>query len=188
MRFIGVDPATKTGFVALDIDGNVLVELELKGKGKTVKGGITIEQLVSLENQLYQVIKPADEIVIEQPAMGTQMGISTGMIHGGLRSMIYRKNLGFNDVNPSWTKKYVKVTGWIVEGGKNRRLKDKEKKEAMAAAALKHFGYTHKSDNVVDAYIIARISLNLYRMREYMPLLDTQTYQIEVINDILNKA
>jgi crossover junction endodeoxyribonuclease RuvC len=120
--------------------------------------------------------------------MGTQMGISTGMIHGGLRSMIYRKNLGFNEVNPSWTKKYVKVTGWTVEDGKKRRLKDKEKKEFMAAATLEHFGYTHKSDNVVDAYIIARISLNLYRMREYMPILDTHTYQTEVITDILNKA
>lgn len=189
MRFIGIDPATQTGIVVLDIDGNVLFEADVKGKGPTIKGGISIDQLVSLENQIYQVIQLGDEIAIEEPASGTQKAISTGMIHGGLRSMIFRKKLSHNDVNPMRTKKYVGETGWTGDVGNKRRWKGKtEKKEAMAAAVLKHFGYTHKSDNVVDAYIIARISLNLYRMREYMPLLDTETYQTEVINDILNKA
>lgn len=188
MRFNGIDPATKTGFVALDIDGNVLVQTELKGKGPKVPGGISTKELVSLENQLFQLLETGDEIAIEQPAMGTQRGVTTGMIHGGLRSMIYRKNMIHNDVNPAWTKKYVGVTGWTGETGEKRRLKDKEKKKAIADAVKEHFSYTHKSDNVVDAYIIARIALNLYRMREYMPLLDTQPYQKEVIESILNKA
>lgn len=188
MRFVGVDPATKTGVVILDEQGNVIFENELKGEGRKIKGGISTEQLVSLENQFYKIIKPADEISIEQPAMGTQMGVTTGMIHGGLRSMIFRKGLAFWDVNPAWTKKYVKVTGWVVENGKKRRFKDNEKKKAMKDATLEHFGYTHKSDNVVDAYIIARIALNLYLMREYKPLLDTQTYQVEVLESILNKV
>ncbi|MMZ43843.1 hypothetical protein D1872_54110 [compost metagenome] len=187
-RFVGIDPATKTGFVALDIDGNLLVQTELKGKGPKVPGGISTKELVSLENQLFQLLQSGDEIAIEQPAMGTQMGVTTGMIHGGLRSMIYRKNLTHNDVNPGWTKKYVGVTGWTGEPGSKRRLKDKEKKKAIGDAVKAMSGYTHKSDNVVDAYIIARIALNLYRMREYMPLLDNEPYQIEVIESILNKA
>jgi len=188
MRFVGIDPATKTGFVALDEHGNVLIEQELIGTGRKEKGGISIEQLVSLEDMLYRHLKPEDEIVIEQPAMGTQKGVTTGMIHGGLRSMIQRKRLAFNDCNPSWTKKYVGVTGWIGEIGNKRRLTDKEKKIAVKVAVQEHFGYTHKSDNVVDAYIIARISLNLYRRRELMPLLDTATYQVQVIDDILKGA
>ena len=102
--------------------------------------------------------------------------------------MIHRKKLAFNSCNPSWTKKYVGVTGWIGETGNKRRLKDGEKKEAIKAAVKEHFGYTHKSDNVVDAYIIARIALNLYRRREYLPLLDTVAYQREVIDDILKGA
>lgn len=188
MRFVGVDPATKTGVVILDEQGNVIFEDELKGEGRKVKGGISTEELVSLENKFYKIIKPEDEISIEQPAMGTQMGVTTGMIHGGLRTMIFRKGLAFWDVNPAWTKKYVKVTGWVIENGKKRRFKDNEKKKAMKDAALEHFGYTHKSDNVVDAYIIARIALNLYLMREYKPLLDTETYQVEVLESILNKV
>lgn len=38
MRFLGIDPATTTGFVALDEEGNVLVEEDLRGTGKTVPG------------------------------------------------------------------------------------------------------------------------------------------------------
>lgn len=83
MKFVGVDPATKTGIVILDEQGKVVYENELKGEGAKIKGGITTEQLVSLENQFYKIIKPEDEICIEQPAMGTQMGVTTGMIHGG---------------------------------------------------------------------------------------------------------
>lgn len=187
LRFLGIDPATRTGVVALDGAGNVVLEVELKGVGRTEKGGITIEQLVSLENQLFKLLLPGDEIVIEQAAAGTQKGITTGMIHGGLRSMIHRKGLAFNEVNPLSTKKYVGVTGWTGESGSKRRLKDKEKKEAVAAAVLEHFGYTHKSDNVVDAYIIARIAWNLYRRRELRQEMDRQPYQLEVVRGILDK-
>ncbi len=186
-RFVGIDPATNTGFVAIDEKANVLVAESVKGNGPKVKGGITVEQLVSLENQVFKLLKPKDEIVIEDTAFGTQNGVSTGMIHGGIRSMIHRKGLGFNLVNPTDTKKFVAVTGWTGEPGNKRRLKDKEKKEAMAAAVKEHFGFTHKSHDVVDAYIIARISLNLYRCREFMPMIDTLPYQLEVIEKILGK-
>lgn len=187
LRFIGIDPATRTGFVALNERGDPVVELDLKGTGRAEKGGITIEQLVSLENQLYKLLQPGDEIVIEQAAAGTQKGITTGMIHGGLRSMIHRKGLAYNEVNPLSTKKYVGVTGWTGEAGSKRRLKDKEKKEAVAAAVFEHFGYTHKSDNVVDAYIIARIAWNLYKCRELLPEVDRKPYQHEVVRGILDK-
>ncbi|WEK53285.1 MAG: hypothetical protein P0Y55_11875 [Candidatus Cohnella colombiensis] len=185
MRFVGIDPATVTGFVALDIHGNVLEELEVKGEGKSEKGGITTEKLVSLENNLYRLLNPGDEIVLEGAAMGTQKGITTGMIHGGLRTMVHRKGMTFNLLNPTSTKKYVGVTGWTGDKGSKRRLNDKEKKAAVRAAVLEHFGYTHKSHNVIDAYIIARVALNVYLYRELLPTLDNLPYQLEVIQGIL---
>lgn len=181
MRLVGIDPATKTGFVALDLHGNVLVEKELKGESK-----FDIERLVELEDEVYRHLRKEDEIVIEGTPFDTQKAITAGMIHGGLRTMIVRKSLSFNEAAPNAVKKFVGVTGWVGEPGSKRRLKDKEKKEAMKAACLEHFGYTHKSDNVVDAYVIARIALNLYRCREFMPMIDVQPYQLEVINSILN--
>lgn len=187
MRFCGIDPATKTGFVAIDEEGSVIVEVEIKGEGPKEPGGISIVQLVSLENQLFKLLQDGDEIVIEQVAAGTQKGITSGMIHGGLRTMICRKGLMFNEVNPLNTKKYVGVTGWVGETGSKRRLKDGEKKAAMKDAVIEHFGYTHKSDNVIDAYIIARIAWNLYRIRELQSPIDTGYNQLEVINGILKE-
>lgn len=177
MRFVGIDPATKTGFVALDDEGNVLVEAEVIGAGKKMKGGLTTAQLVSLENQIYKLLKPGDIIAIEQPAMGTQSGVTTGMIHGGLRSMIYRKGLNFIDVNPQRTKKFVNVG----------RVPSNEKKKVMADAALEHFGYKHPSDNVTDAYIIAKIAEAVYRVRDGLTTLASyRMYQGEVITSIVN--
>ncbi len=185
MRFVGIDPATTTGFVALDTDANVLVAKDLKGKGN---GALDVNQLVSLENLIYQHIQRFDEIMLEDVAPGTQRGITTGMIHGGIRTMIHRKNLTFNTLSPNSVKKFVGVTGWKGEIGKKVRLTGKEKKEAMKAACLEHFGFTHKSDNVVDAYIIARIALNVYLSRELKPMIDTKSYQIEVVESILEGA
>jgi crossover junction endodeoxyribonuclease RuvC len=187
VRFVGLDPATTTGFVALDEQGKVLIAESIKGKGTKVKGGITTEQLVSLENQIYRLLQTGDEIAMEDTAFGTQNGITTGMIHGGIRSMIYRKKLVPNMVNPTATKKYVNVTGWKGENGKKVRLTAKEKKDAVKTAVYEHFGFEHKSHDVIDAYVMAQIALNLYKCREFIPLLEMQPYQVEVIESILQK-
>jgi crossover junction endodeoxyribonuclease RuvC len=99
------------------------------------------------------------------------------MIHGGLRSMIYRKGLDFIDVNPQRTKKFVNVG----------RVPSNEKKKVMADAAKEHFKYKHPSDNVTDAYIIARIAQAVYRVRQKpSELAAYRTYQAEVISAIIN--
>ncbi len=105
MRFLGIDPATKTGIVALDIEGNVILERELRGEGPKDPGGISDQQLVDLENQLFRLMLPGDQITLESPAPGTIKAISTGFIHGGIRTMIHRKGLRYDLVNPMWTKK-----------------------------------------------------------------------------------
>lgn len=187
MRFVGIDPATTTGFVALDEDGNVLVETAVMGEGKKEKGGISVKKLVSLENKFYGLLKPNDIIAIEQPAYGTQTAVTAGMIHGGLRTMIFRK--GFNDfieVNPARTKKFVNVESWTGEKGKKRRLNSEEQKAAVEVAALEHFGYTHPVHDVIDAYIIARISLAVHSVRNGGDLELYTPYQQEVIRDIIN--
>lgn len=187
MRFVGIDPATKTGFVALDEQGEVLVAKSIRGKGKPRKGGLTIEQLVSLENQIYKLLQKGDEIVKEDAAPGTQRGITTGMIHGGIRSMIERKGLVPNLIMPNTVKKFVGVTGWKGATGSKTRMSQKESKEAMKQAVLDHFNWTHKSHDVIDAYVIAQISLHLYRCREFIPIMEMQPYQVEVIESILEK-
>lgn len=185
IRFVGIDPATTTGICIIDLNGNVLVETDIRGNGEKEPGGITISQLVDLENQLLKLLRTGDEAAIESAAPGTDKPLSMGMIHGGLRSIVYRKNLFFMNVNPAHTKKYVGENGWIADKGKPRRMTPTENKAAMKAAVLEHFGYTHKSHNVVDAYVIARIARSIYLRRELLEAVDTRPYQIEVVRDIL---
>lgn len=115
MRYVGIDPATTTGFVALDEEGNVLVEEDLRGTGKMVPGGISEEQLANLGHSLFNHQKPEDVAVMENAAPGTQRGIIMGMIHGVLRYMIHRRKIKPVFLMPNTVKKYVGVTGWITE-------------------------------------------------------------------------
>lgn len=176
-RFVGIDPATTTGFVALDEEGNVLVATDVRGEGKRIPGGISTGMLVSLENKVYSLLRPGDIIAIEEPAVHTQMAVTAGMIHGGLRSMIYRKELEFIDVNPQRTKGFV---------NRNQRVEYSEKKEHVAAGVLEHYGFEHSSDNVADAYIIARIAEAVYRVKNGGSLDLYTSYQQRIIQAILN--
>ncbi|MEK5415108.1 hypothetical protein [Paenibacillus sp. FSL L8-0708] len=177
MRFVGIDPATTTGFVALDEEGNVLVATDVKGVGKRVPGGISIGMLVSLENKLYNLLKPGDIVAIEESAKKTQRGVTTGMIHGGLRSMLYRKGLEFVDVNPQRTKGFV---------NRNQRVTSSEKKKHVAAGVLEHYGYEHSSDNVTDAYIIAKIAQALYTVKNGGGMELYTSYQQRIIKAIIS--
>lgn len=187
MRFVGVDPATETGFVALDEDGNPLVETSFKGRGKDEPGGITPVQRVSLQNQLFQLLQSGDVVLKEGIANKTPRLITTSKIHGGIEDMITRKGLAFNTIQPDAVKKFVRVTGFKLVDGKKVRLEgEKEKKAAMAAGALEHFGYSHPNNNVVDAFIIAKISEAIYRVRQGKSLIGYPKYQQEVIQSIVN--
>ncbi|MNW41732.1 hypothetical protein D3C74_188810 [compost metagenome] len=187
MRHVGIDPATNTGVVILDADGNPILETVIRGKGKNAPGGITQEQRVSLENQLFKLLQPEDQVMKEGIANGSQMLITTAKIHGGIESMITRKGLAFDEVAPLAVKKYVNVANWVGEPGKKVLLKGKAKKQAVAAAVLEHFGYRHLSDDVVDAYIIAKIGEAVYKVRNGKPLEDYPLlYQREVIWSIVD--
>lgn len=45
MRFVGIDPSTKTGFVALDEHGNVLRARRLQGKKKKDAVKVAVREL-----------------------------------------------------------------------------------------------------------------------------------------------
>ncbi|MFC7559936.1 hypothetical protein ACFQY3_14785 [Paenibacillus farraposensis] len=136
MRFVGIDPATTTGVVALDIEGNVLVEKLLRGKGRDVPGGITPEQKVSLENQLFQLLQPGDVIVKEGIANRTPKLITTSKIHGALEGMITRKKLSFDEAAPNAVKKFVAVTGWKGQQGSKERLKGTKEKSSYGGCSI----------------------------------------------------
>lgn len=187
MRIVGIDPATHTGVVILDVAGTPILETVLVGKGKSAPGGITQEQRVSLENQLYRILQPGDVIMKEGIGYATERIVTTAKIHGGLESMITRKGLTFDEVAPDAVKKFVRVSNWVGEKGSKQRLKGSAKKKVMAAAALEHFGYSNPSHDVVDAYVIAKIGEAVYRVRNGGSLDDyPRIYQREVVWSIVD--
>lgn len=182
MRFIGIDPSTKTGFVALDERGNVIKAKELTGIGS-----VDPKRMTTLIYEIISHVYPDDFIVIEGFPYSTQRAMFAGGLHHGIRNELYKRKLPYYEVAPNAVKKFVAVTGWTGEPGNKRRLKDKEKKEAVKDAVIEHYGFTHSSDNIVDAYIMARIARELF-----LDLNGTKafgygrpSYQNEVIDSIL---
>jgi crossover junction endodeoxyribonuclease RuvC len=179
MRFVGIDPSTKTGLVALNNTGEVLRAKELTGVGDQDP-----KRMVTLIQEVIAHVQPGDIICIEGFPFDTQRAMFAGGLHHGIRNELFKRGIPFHDVAPNAVKKFVNVTGWIGEVGNKKRLKGPEKKKVVMAAVKEHFDFEHKSDNVVDAYILARIAQEIWMeatMLRFLP-----KYQSEVIQGVMN--
>lgn len=182
MRFVGIDPSTKTGFVALGEGSIVLKQKELTGVGSEDP-----KRMVSLTDDVIAHIRSDDFICIEGFSYNSD-GRGLDFQYGfgwSVRNSLFRRGIKYVDVPPSLLKKFVGVTGWAGEPGKKKPLKGKEKKTAVIKATEEHFGFTHTSDNVVDAYVLAQIAFYLTAYKTNQPIF-TQSYQDEVLQKILN--
>lgn len=174
-RFVGIDPSTKTGFVAMDRHGNVQVQKELKGIG-----AVDPKRIVTLTDEVMRHIQPGDVICIEGVPFDTQRAAQAGWIHGSIRNALFRSKFSYYEATPNQVKKFVNVTGWVGEVGNKKRLTGKDKKKAVSEAVIEHYGFINKNDNIVDAYVLAQISFALWSRKTY------QSYQEEVVQAILN--
>jgi crossover junction endodeoxyribonuclease RuvC len=178
MRFVGIDPSTKTGFVALAGDGTVLKAKELMGIGDKDP-----KRMVTLINDIMEHVQKDDLIVIEGFPFATQRAMFAGGLHHGIRNELFKRGFKYFEVAPNAVKKFVNVTGWVGEKGNKKRLTGTQKKKAVMAAVIEHYNFTHPSDNVVDAYIMAQIAREIWmeqNVKRFLPI-----YQQGVINSIL---
>lgn len=174
MRFIGIDPSTKTGFVALDEDGQVLRAKELMGIGK--KDPV---RMITLIDEVMRHVEKEDLIVIEGFGFASQQAIQSGGIGWGIRMSLARRGMKYIEVAPNALKKFVNVTGWEGEAGNKKRLQGADKKNAVMDSVKEHFGFNHSSDNVVDAYVLAQIGKSIKNKSV------NYQYQKEVIETII---
>lgn len=165
MRFVGIDPSTKTGFVALDEHGQVLVAKELTGAGKQDP-----KRMATLIDEIMRHVQSDDFIVIEGFGFASQQAIQLGGIGWGIRMSLLRRGIEYQEASPSQVKKFA--TG-----------KGNTKKDEMVLPIYKIFGFEHPSDNVRDAYVLAEIArclkLGVSSFTRYK-------YQVEVVDSILN--
>lgn len=166
MRFVGLDPSTKTGFAALDESGQLLKAKELTGLGAKDP-----KRMTTLIDEIMAHLQPNDFICIEGYAYGAK-GRGLAFQYGlgaGIRMAMYRRNYKFIEITPAHVKKFA--TG-----------KGNAKKDAMAVPIFKHWGFDHPSDNVRDAYVLAQIARGLKTGK-----CSTQ-YQVEIREAILTKS
>lgn len=162
MRFVGIDPSTKTGFVGLDESGHVLRAKELTGVGN--KDPV---RMITLIDEVIRHIEKDDFITIENFGFATQQGIMLGGIGWGIRMALVRHGFKYIEVAPGQLKKFG--------CGKGNASKDN-----LGVGIYKNFGFEHSSDNVRDAYVLAQIGRALKQKK-----VDYQ-YQKEVIKAIIN--
>lgn len=167
-RFVGIDPSTKTGFVALDDLGNVLVRKELTGTGTQDP-----KRMVTLIDEIMRHLQPEDVICIESPAMhaqGSAVGFMWGLAHG-IRMALHRRGWQYSDVAPAAVKKFATGRG-------------NTKKDEMVLPIFKRWGFEHSSDNVRDAFVLSQIARELHEAKTTGYIKKTPIYQYEVIQAI----
>jgi crossover junction endodeoxyribonuclease RuvC len=180
LRFVGIDPSTKTGFVALDLQGNVLRAKELTGIGDKDP-----KRMRTLIHEVKDHVQKGDMVCIEGFGFASQQAIQLGGIGWGIRMMLEARGITYYEPAPDQVKKFVGVSNWTVEKGSKRRLQGKEKKDAVKAAVREMYTFCHPSDNVNDAFVLAQIARHIY-LAQQSQLPDLSDHQLEVIQAILN--
>lgn len=166
MRFVGIDPSTKTGFVALDEQGKVVRAKELTGVGSKDP-----KRIVTLIDEVIRHLQPDDVVCIEGFGFASRQAIQLGGIGWGIRMAMFRRGWKYIEVAPAQLKKFASGKG-------------NTKKDELAVHIFKRWGFEHSSDNVRDAFVLAQIARTLFRREEHM----LPAYQQEVVNAILNPA
>lgn len=146
MRFVGIDPSTKTGFVILDSSGEVVEQEEIRSKITTDPA-----RMIDIVRQVKAYLQPNDKIIIEGFAYGAK-GNAVDFQYGLgwlIRAMLHVEKYKYSIATPSQVKKFASNRG-------------NAKKEDLVLPLYKKWGYEHHSDNVRDAYVLARMGYSMY--------------------------
>ncbi|GGJ48643.1 crossover junction endodeoxyribonuclease RuvC [Virgibacillus salexigens] len=148
MNYVGIDPSTTTGICVLNEDGEVITTDEVKSDTKEEP-----QRFIELAEQVVNYIEQGDKVTIEGFSYGSKgQGVSTQYGIGWairiklveLQEMNYIH--GYTDVAPSALKKFVT--------GKGNAAKD-----IIMRDVFKKWGFENNSNNICDAYALARFGL-----------------------------
>lgn len=164
MRYVGLDLSTKTGLVILDESGQVVKAEEITTKEKNDP-----QRMIILTEKIMSNLKDDDVIAIEGFSYGSRgRGVSFQFGYGyAVRIALFTANKPFLIVTPSQVKKYA--TG-----------KGNSSKDNMILPMFKKWGFEHDSDNVRDAYVLAKIAFDLKTDKE----IELKKYESEILTDL----
>lgn len=170
-RFVGLDLSFSTGIVILDSEAKVITAKEIQAYSQS-----KIAKVAEVTNGVIALLEKDDIVILEgfaYDAVGksadTQYGI--GWI---IRAFLYKNKIKFSIASPSQLKKFASGKG---NATKEQLIKPIEKK----------WSFYDFSDNVRDAYVLARIAystenhsgLRSYEQDVLRKILKPQTYRKE---------
>jgi len=161
MRYVGIDPSTKTGLVILNRDGELIDCMEITASGKDPG------RMAEIIFQTVENVEPGDCVAIEGFGYASQSGFLLGGIGWGIRLRLYERFIHYIEVAPSALKKFAGCKG-------------NAKKDELSVAIYKRWGFEHPSDNVRDAYVLAQIARALH---EDVPLIGPQREVTEALKN-----
>lgn len=169
MRYVGIDPSTKTGLVILSEDGEVVTQKEITGIGK-----VDPKRMGTLIQDLVKHIKKDDVIAIEGFSYGSK-GQGQSVQYGlgaSIRIALWARNFDYLEVAPAQLKKFATGKGNAAKAAMVKPIKDS-------------WGFTSSSDNITDAFVLAMIAYACHNSNQTDNLLD---YQAAVVDAVLNPA
>ncbi|MNJ60475.1 hypothetical protein D3C77_562100 [compost metagenome] len=113
--------------------------------------------------------------------------VSTGY-NWAARLATDRKVGTFISATPNQLKKFVNVEEWEGEPGSKVRLESKEVKRRVIAAVEEHWGVKPRTENIADAYVLARIAETVCNVKRGQALSCYPKYQQEVIMAIIDPS
>lgn len=141
LRSLGVDPSTKTGICLLN--GPVATSSVINYP--QAKGYDRLQLIADRFDELLHQLKP-NIVVIEGYAFGNRFTLADLVEIGSqMRLSLHRAGIPWYIASPSLLKKYVTGSGVA-------------KKPEMAEFVKSRWGYESPSDDVVDAYGLAKIA------------------------------
>lgn len=164
----------KSGIVLLDKDFEIKSQNLLRVNDK-VKGA---ERLVDIENGFHTIIRdfPKEDLTffVEGYAYGAKyQRESLAELGGVVRRHLYLQNLSFWIVPPTSLKLFVTGTG-------------RAKKNFMKKCTKDKWGQAFKSDDVCDAYGLARLGMSVMKIRDgVIDYSHLDTNERTVIEDIV---
>lgn len=145
---VGVDPSSNTGFVVMDELCKVQTEMEINLKSPMKA---STEQILQYGRSIVHMIPDNSRICIEGFSLGsTGQAVSLMFAIGfAIRYELIDQGIDYLEVTPTGLKKFVAGTG-----------KGNAKKEIIIKEVYKRWGYEHASNNVIDAYALARYAIS----------------------------
>jgi len=143
MSVLGLDISTKTGVVILSDDGDVLYADE-----STVKNQTGMERASTIVGKILKAIEKynPDFAILEGYGYANAYTLATLVEIGTvIRYFLWQMDFPYYEVAPTQLKKFM---------GKGTM-----KKDMIRLECYKQFGFQHQSDNVIDAYVLAKIGL-----------------------------